>query len=113
MKVSKSYKVSGSSITESVIAMTIVAFCLGIAMLIYGRVIQSDHNIAFYKAQQKVKELLWETKNEYLIQDEDYDFETYSIHKEVEELIEEISYKITFKVVLNNHKKSYQYIVNF
>jgi len=113
MRSLRQYNAKASSITESVIAMTIIAICLAMAILIYGRVLQTDHNIAFYKAQQKVKELLWQAKKEKDKTDEDFDFESFKIQKRVEELDNDSSYKIDFTVITNNTKKKYQYIVSY
>ncbi|WAC02711.1 hypothetical protein N7U66_03305 [Lacinutrix neustonica] len=102
-----------SSITETVIAMSIIATCLTIAIITYSRVLQTDHNIAFYKSQQKVKELLLETKIKKRIENIDYNFESFKVQKRVEELDSDSSFKIVFVVTTHNSKKKYQYIVNY
>ena len=114
MLLSNRYKVRASSITESVIAMTIVAICVSIAIIMYGRVLRTDTNMAGYKAQQKVKELLWEVKNDKnKLEDESYDFGSFSVDKKIEKTENKNSYKITFTIKLNNQKKEYFHIVTY
>lgn len=113
MQLSNPYKVKGSSIMESVIAMTIIAICLSIGIIIYGRVLQTDNNMAYYQAQQKMKELLWEIKNNRDFENDEYKLETYTIEKKVEILEGETAAQITFVLNLQNRKKEYHYIVSY
>lgn len=108
----KKYNVKASSITESVIAMTIVAICLAIAMFTYGSVLQTDNNVTFFIAQQKVKELLYETKKNNQVKDENYDYESFTIQKTVKEL-DNNSFAVDFIVTTVNKKNRYQYIVSY
>lgn len=106
------YKIKASSLVESIIALVIVAVCLSIALVVYVNVLQSNRDMPFYRAEQKVKELFWTTKEQSLWEDEDYRFKTYSIQKKVESkngLYE--TYKLTFTVHIANKKKSYEYVV--
>ncbi len=112
MKLSSLYKLKGSSIIESVIAMTVIAICLSIAIVVYSRVLTSDNNTAFYMGQQKVKELLLEVEETNSFLDEDFDFETYKIQKRVEKVEESTAHKIVFTVITSSQRKTYQYIVN-
>ncbi len=105
------YKIKAGSIIESVIAMTIIAVCLSMALIIYARVLDADHSIANYQARQKVKELLWETKTEQLFIDEDYDFESFTVHKKVEELENDSGYKVVFMIKVQSKKEIFQYVV--
>ncbi|MDO6758567.1 hypothetical protein Q4566_00025 [Tamlana sp. 2_MG-2023] len=113
MRSLRHFSLKASSISESVIAMTIIAICLSIAITIYSSVLQTDHNITFYKSQQKVKELLWETKRDRQIENEDYDFEFFKVQKRIEVLDGLSSFKIDFIVITNNSKRKYQYIVSY
>lgn len=110
MKPLRTYSVSASSLTESVIAMVIVAACLSIAMMIYGQVLRSDRNIALYKGAQKVKELIAETILNKSFEDEIYDYETYSIEKKVEAITEKV-YKVELHVKSQQKTEHYQYIL--
>tara|TARA_R110002033_G_scaffold66981_3_gene118001 strand:- start:44011 stop:44349 length:339 start_codon:yes stop_codon:yes gene_type:complete len=105
------YKVKASSLTESIIAMVIIATCLSIAIMIYVRVLTSDKNIASYKAEQKVKELLFETSSKKEYTNEEYTYETFKIRKEVEELVKDGPYKVIFIVDAGHNKNKYQYII--
>ncbi len=111
MPLSNKYKVKAGSIIESVIAMTIIAICLSMALIIYARVLDADQSVAHYQARQKVKELLWETKTEKQFEDEDFDYETYKIEKKVEELDHNAGYKIVFIIKVQSKKEKHQYIV--
>ena len=113
MKSLHPYNFKASSITESVMAMTIIAICLSIAFMIYGKTIQTDHNIAFYKAQQKVKELLWMTKKNKSFEDGMFNFETYKIQKTVKALRSNDVYQIDFTIRIQNTQEKYQYIVSY
>lgn len=106
----KKFKTKAGSIIESVIAMTIIAICLSTALLIYARILDTDHNIAYYRAKQKLKELRWETKADKQFVNEDYNFETYSIKKEVTKLDNKV-YLVTYTLQVNSKKEKYQYIV--
>ncbi|MBP2832834.1 hypothetical protein J8281_11615 [Aquimarina sp. U1-2] len=112
MPSSSKYRVKAGSIIESVIAMTIIAICLSMALIIYARVLDADHNIANYQARQKVKELLLETKTEKSFVDENYDYETFSIQKKVEELIKNSGYTIEFTINVQSKKEIHTYIVS-
>jgi hypothetical protein len=76
-------------------------------------VLQADKNIPSYKAEQKVKELLAQTIDEDLFEDEVFSFESYSINKTVENYnnIEGV-YKVVFKVKTANKIHSYKYVIN-
>ncbi len=114
MLLSNRYKVKGSSITESVIAMTIIAICISIAIMMYARVLRTDTNMAGYRAQQKVKELLWEVKKDKnKLEDENYNFESFSVDKKIEKTENKNSFKITFTIKLNNQKKEHFHIVTY
>ncbi|GAA4272071.1 hypothetical protein U6A24_11230 [Aquimarina gracilis] len=111
MQLSNKYKVKAGSVIESVIAMTIIAVCLSMALIIYARVLDTDNSMAHYQARQKVKELLWETRTEKVFEDEDYDFGSFLVDKKVEELENNIGYKVVFTIKVNSKKETHQYIV--
>ena len=113
MPLSNRCSVKASSLLESVIAMTMIAICLGLGMVTFGMVMKTDNNIAFYQAQQKVKELLYETKQKQLIDDEEYDYKSFKIQKRVEGMESDFGHKVNFTVTINGKKKTYQYIVSF
>lgn len=99
-----------STLTESIVAMVIIAFCISIGFSIYGRVINYDRGIATFKAEQKVKELLLFTKIDNSFQDEEYKFSGYTIAKKVSHLNEYIC-KVSFYVTSNKNKDKFEYIV--
>lgn len=53
----KYFKVSGTSILESVIALCIISCCLYIAILVYGNVFNERTSPAFYISRNRVSEL--------------------------------------------------------
>lgn len=112
MKSLNRYRVQAGSIIESVIAMTVIAICLSMALIIYTRVLDTDYSLTQYKARQKVKELLWESKTDQAFMDEDYTFESYSVEKKVEALEAKNSYVLTFIIKVQSKKEVYKYIVS-
>jgi hypothetical protein len=111
MRLSKRFRLQASSITESIIAMVIIAICLSIIMVVYVRVLNTDRNLPLYIAEQKVKELLWETENRNEYMNEEYSYSSYTINKEVEELSEIGTYKVSFIVIAGGKQDKYQYII--
>ncbi len=104
MKCLKTFRLRASSLGETVIAMALISICLGMTLIVYGRVISSSENVSSYLAEQKVKQLIYETEEEQLFEDEDFDYGTYKILKRVERDVEgQLSY-VTF-IILNNGKK--------
>lgn len=104
-------KVKAGSLIESVIAMTIIAICLSMALIMYSRVLDSDYSIAHYQARQKVKELFWETRTEKQFIDEDYDFSSYTINKNIEKLENNAGYMVVFTIKTQSKEETYKYIV--
>ncbi|MAO16616.1 hypothetical protein LDL77_19170 [Flagellimonas marinaquae] len=111
MASSKNYNIKAASLVESIMAMVIVAVCLGIALVIYVNVLQSDRALPFYEAEQKVKELLWSDKGTRFLEHEDFTFPTYTIQKEVSKMEGIEAYHIKFTVRLPNDEKIYEYVV--
>ncbi|WP_298487860.1 hypothetical protein [uncultured Maribacter sp.] len=108
----KCYKLKASSIAESIIAMVIIAVCLSIVMVVYVRVLHTDKNLQMYIAEQKVKELLWKTKNTNEFVSEDYSYPSFVISKEVEELsVDKDLFKIKFTVKSGGKQNKYEYII--
>ncbi|MBR9855993.1 MAG: hypothetical protein GYB37_15735 [Algicola sp.] len=106
------FKVSASSLVESIIAMVIIAVCLSIALVVYVNVLRVDKGLPYYAAEQKVKELLWKEVDKPFMEDEVFTYPTYSIQKTVEEIDGAAeTYKLTFTVELPNKSKSYEHVV--
>ena len=113
MVLSKRYNIKASSLTESIIAMVIVAICLSIAIVVYVSVLKRDRGLPYHKAEQKVKELAWAAQNEQLWDDEDYTFPSFTINKKVEQLKGlENTHKMVFTINMPNGKKNYEYVVS-
>jgi len=53
------------------------------ATLVYVKLLQSDYELAYYKAKQKIALLHLKTIEEQLFDDEIYGFESYSVTKQV------------------------------
>ncbi|WP_378175241.1 hypothetical protein [Aquimarina sp. SS2-1] len=88
MKESKTYNkyfLKGSSLIESVIAITIIATCLLVAIRLYAAVLNSSSSLNTYKIKFKVAELYDNAKISNDFDDELYEFKTYSIKKKVED----------------------------
>ena len=113
MNLSRNYKMhlQASSLIESVMAIAIISVCVFISTLVYVKLLESDYEIAYYKAKQKVTELHYLTVSEQLFEDEEYDFETYTITKEVDEYSNMIN-QVTFKISSKTKKEKILYLVN-
>ncbi|MDY8138465.1 hypothetical protein [Aquimarina sp. 2201CG5-10] len=68
---------------ESVIAITIIATCLLIAIRLYATVLNSSSSINSYRTKFKVSQLYNQVKINRDFDDEVYDFKTFSIQKKV------------------------------
>ncbi len=79
------YFLNGSSLIESVIAITIIATCLLIAIRLYAMVLSSSDSLRSYKIKFKVAQLYNEARIAQDFGDELYDYKTFSIRKTVEE----------------------------
>lgn len=107
-----SFRLKGSTLVETIIALVIVAVCLSIALVVYVNVLKSQRNLPFYSAEQKVKELFWTTKEENSWENEDYGFNTYAIEKKVEKLNgTDKAYKLTFTVRTPEEQRKYEHVV--
>jgi len=76
-------KLQASSLIESVMAIAIISICISMATLVYVKLLQSDYELAYYKAKQKIALLHLKTIEEQLFDDEIYGFESYSVTKQV------------------------------
>ena len=88
MEESKKYKkllLDGSSLIESVIAITIIATCLLIAMLVFTSIINFNNPLNRYKLKEKISEIVEETRSNKNYFDESFEFEKYIILKKVED----------------------------
>jgi len=112
MQLLNHYRFKANSIIESVIAMTIIAICLSLAMIIYSNVLRTDRDLTDFIANQKVKELLWQTLNEGNLKNETHTFDYFEIIKEVEKEEESLSYKLIFTVDRKSKKRIYEFIVH-
>lgn len=98
--------------TESIMAMVIIAVCLSITIIVYVRVLNTDRNIPSYLAEQKVKALWVETIKEKSFANEDFSYDSYQISKVVEELsVAPPVYQVQFVVKAGNQKNKYDYII--
>ena len=112
MELLKHCRIKANSLTESIIAMVLIAICLSITIVIYVRVLNTERNIPSYIAEQKVKELLWETTKTKRYINEDYSFSSFEISKEVTEMSADKGiYRIEFKVTSGGKINRYKYIV--
>lgn len=108
---SKNYNIKASSLLESVMAIAIIAVCLGIATMIYAQLYESDYDMAFYKAKHKVSDLHCQ-----MVQEQDFEDETfkmdggYQIEKKVSDYEGAIK-KVTFKVSNTKRTELFVYLI--
>lgn len=76
---------NGSSLIESVIAITIIATCLLIAIRLYASVLNSSASMNSYRTNFKVAQLYDEIKKTQDFDDELYNYKTFSIKKKVKD----------------------------
>ncbi len=84
LKIYNKHFLSASSLIESVIAITIIATCLLIAIRLYAVVLHNSSSLDSYKIKFKVAELYDEMKTTSDFNDEVYEFNRFSIKKKVE-----------------------------
>lgn len=112
MKQLSTYKVKGSSISEAVIAMALVAICLAMATAIYSQVITSGNTLTDVVAEQKIKELAWQTEVEQSFEDDSFDFEVYKIEKRTSKPDVNGMVEVVFKVISNKNSYSQTVLIN-
>ena len=83
MKLLKNCNLKASSLLESVIAIAIISICMLLATMVYVQLLNSDYEIAYYKAKEEVSNLHYKTITEQLFEDEVFQFETFKITKTV------------------------------
>lgn len=84
MKSSKRFKkLKASSVLESVIAITIISICVLVASVIYINVISHNSSIAYYNAIHTIKTLKIESIQLKDYEDNNYDYDDYSINKKI------------------------------
>lgn len=92
--------------------MVIIAICLSISMVVAVKVLDIDRNLPSYSAEQKVKELLWETRRLRQFENEEYSFSFYKINREVDELYAGHGiYEVKFTVQAGRKQDEYQYVI--
>lgn len=115
MKELKKYKkafVAGSSLLESVIAVTIIATCLLIAISIYAAVLNNSSSIDAYKVKFKINQLVSEMKASQQFDDEMYELKNYTIKKKVSNVEgnKELK-KIEFAVYIKSDTLTYNFVM--
>lgn len=110
MSLLKNYKLKASSLIESVVAIAIISICVFIATLIYVKLLETDYEIAFYKAKQKVSVLYLQTIEEQLFEDEVYDFGDYKIVKEINDFSDKVK-EVEFEILTKSKSEKYNYLI--
>jgi len=110
MNLLRNCKLQASSLIESVMAIAIISICISMATLVYVKLLQSDYEIAYYKAKQKIALLHLETIEEQLFDDEVYGFESYSVTKQVKEYSPGIN-QVDFELKTNTKKETIHFLV--
>jgi Tfp pilus assembly protein PilV len=98
-KLSKKYYFNASSLLESVIAVSIIAVCLLVALKMYITILDSRPSVNNFKQKYKVEKLFADMKLNPQFESELYDFKTFKIRKIVSndehiEKLKKISYSI-------------------
>ena len=112
MKLLKSYKVKGSSILESVVAIAIISICVFIASLVYVTLLDTDYNIAYYKARQQVNKMYYDALENELFEDEIVKKEGYHITKTVKEETALVK-RVTFVIQAHKKKETIHYLIPY
>lgn len=76
-------KIKSSSITEVVIAMTIIAICFGVASIVFARSIMVTQNFQDFKLQTEIQGEVWKNL---MTENRDFSSDEYLVN-EVESLI--------------------------
>gem|GEM_PF-2778550 len=110
MSLLRNCKLQASSLIESVMAIAIISICISMATLIYVKLLQSDYEIAYYKAKQKIALFHLETIEEQLFEDEVYNFESYKITKQVKEYSLGVN-QVDFELQTKTKKETQHFLV--
>lgn len=103
-------KLKASSLMESVIAVTVIALCLSIGMYVFDRSMNASYYGLDVESQQKVKELWLEAKLIGDFNNQEYQFEGYTIKKEVQSYQASDRGNIVYFIVKTHQiKKIYTY----
>ncbi len=73
-------KIQASSIAEVVIAISVIALCIGIASLVFVRATKSTVNFQEVRTQTEIQSKLW--KNLFILENEIEDIENIKVLKE-------------------------------
>lgn len=112
LKTYNKYFLEASSLIESVIAITIIATCLLIAIRLYAMVLNSSDSLNSYKIKFKIAQLYNEARITQDFDDELYDYKTFSIRKIVNEFQGKKELKnIRYMVMTQEDTLVYNYIV--
>ncbi|MEE9363935.1 MAG: hypothetical protein V3U92_15145 [Cellulophaga sp.] len=107
----KQYVVAGSLI-ESVIAISIIAICLLIALKLYISILDSRSLSNDYRVKYQVDKLLSELKVNQNFESEVYDFKTFMINKVVTDFEGKKNIKkVSYVVVNKKDTVTYQYVI--
>ena len=96
---------------ESVIAIAIISVCLLVAALVYTKLLESDYEVMYYKAKQKVKQLHFETIVNQQFEDEIYEYDTYKITKTVSDTSIDLK-EVNFEMKTKTKKENFTFQVN-
>jgi len=110
MSLLRNCKLQASSLIESVMAIAIISICISIATLVYVKLLQSDYEIAYYKAKQKIALLHLETIEDQLFENETYGFESYTITKLVKEYSPGVN-QVDFELQTKTKKETQHFLV--
>ncbi len=106
MLVLKRFKyLKGSSILESVIAITIISVCILVGFTIYINVAKRNAPLAYYKAMQTIELLTQQTIDTKDYEIDSYEYENYTITKDVN--VKEEERVVELEWIIKTAKKDY------
>lgn len=76
-------KLEAYTLFETVISITIIAILIGLGTLIYTNIITAENPIAYYQAEEHVKEKLHELKQSKAFFNQNFEYENYTIQQEI------------------------------
>ncbi len=114
LKCFKAVAFKASSILESALTIAIISICILIVTTVYVKVFETGNSVVFYKAKHKISELLLDANDIEFFKNQEYDFKTYRLVKEIEDFNENpFVKKVVFTIATNNKRRKFSYIINY
>ena len=105
-------KVSGSTLVESIIAMSVVAICLSCAFLIFGNVLETATPDKLLIGEQKVKELYRRLAGQEIVEEQRFEYEGYVIQQHINKRKDFGYMEVTYVISTGKISRSYKYLLD-